>query len=262
MRPGSNAARRRDAISRILLLIWDPIGVARDPQARDEYDGYVGTIEPLIESGADRRHLANHLEKLEKGSMGLSDSDAARRQRTVEALLALSGQTSPGPSSDAVLDALATHRLRTLRTCARRVAELAMSEEVVEWAQRELVEGADGSPLRVLAGLWGTLDAAEVSGLLADVASEQGLKLSEEAPADYTYAACEELLAGRIDTQLLLEEVGALWVATADERLSGLGVLADALWVASHEENVSVVPAELAYAAREQAEAFVARRQS
>ncbi|MDH3727717.1 MAG: hypothetical protein OER77_09310, partial [Myxococcales bacterium] len=59
-----------------------------------------------------------------------------------------------------------------------------------------------------------------------------------------------------------LEEVGALWVATADERLSGLGVLADALWVASHEENVSVVPAELAYAAREQAEAFVARRQS
>ena len=192
--------------------------------------------------------------------MGLPDCDDGRRKRTVEALLALSGQFTLRPALDDVFNAIPTPKLRTLRTCARRIAELAMSEEVVEWAQQELGAGVDGSSLRLLAGLWGTLDAAEVNGLLADVASEQGLELSGDAPAEYTYAASEEFLAGRMDTQLLLEEVGALWVATGDERFSGLGVLADALWVVSHEENATLVPEDLVSDARREAEALLARR--
>jgi hypothetical protein len=34
---------RRD-IRRVLLTVWDPIGVKGAPSAQDEYDGYLGDV--------------------------------------------------------------------------------------------------------------------------------------------------------------------------------------------------------------------------
>ena len=34
----------RSQIRRVLLNVWDPIGVKNEPNAQDEYDGYLGEI--------------------------------------------------------------------------------------------------------------------------------------------------------------------------------------------------------------------------
>ena len=42
------ARRYHDAIRRILLHDWDPIGVAEVVEAQDEYDGYIGKIHGML----------------------------------------------------------------------------------------------------------------------------------------------------------------------------------------------------------------------
>lgn len=61
----------RQAVSEVLHYIWDPIGVAGVPQARDEYDGYVDHICDLLWQGADSSLLANHLVQIADQRMEL-----------------------------------------------------------------------------------------------------------------------------------------------------------------------------------------------
>jgi hypothetical protein len=62
------------AVGEVLHYIWDPIGVAGSPHARDEYDGYVDTVCSLLWDGAQAGVLAEHLERAASEGMGLTGS--------------------------------------------------------------------------------------------------------------------------------------------------------------------------------------------
>jgi hypothetical protein len=75
----------REQIRRILLEHWDPIGIKDEPRAQDEYDGYIGPIFILLESGAAHEQLANHLWKIVQERIQLHPQ-AGATERTVKAL--------------------------------------------------------------------------------------------------------------------------------------------------------------------------------
>jgi len=80
--PEEKALRR--AVGEVLHYVWDPIGVAGVPQARDEYDGYVDHVCTLLWQGAESAVLAEHLVQVADQNMGLSGTEdradlAARR---------------------------------------------------------------------------------------------------------------------------------------------------------------------------------------
>jgi hypothetical protein len=60
----------QEQIREVLLRHWDPIGVSEEPQAQDEYDGYVGGIYRLLASGALPHAVAEHLARVEAEQMG------------------------------------------------------------------------------------------------------------------------------------------------------------------------------------------------
>ena len=68
-------------VGEVLHYIWDPIGVSGVPQARDEYDGYVGPVFTLVHSGAVVSDISVHLQRIASERMGLPGrqerSDAA-----------------------------------------------------------------------------------------------------------------------------------------------------------------------------------------
>jgi hypothetical protein len=72
-----------DAVRRILLEDWDPIGGVPD----DEYDSYIPGILRLLGESCDAHRLAAHLLRLESNSMGLSGADAERCRRVAVRLL-------------------------------------------------------------------------------------------------------------------------------------------------------------------------------
>jgi hypothetical protein len=72
-------------IGEVLHYIWDPIGVSGVPQARDEYDGYVGPVFTLLRAGAKEPEISAHLERIADERMGLP----GRKERSDEAAAAL-----------------------------------------------------------------------------------------------------------------------------------------------------------------------------
>jgi len=68
-------------VGEVLHYVWDPIGVSGVPQARDEYDGYVGAVFTLLRAGADEPTISAHLLGIADERMGLparkEQSDAA-----------------------------------------------------------------------------------------------------------------------------------------------------------------------------------------
>lgn len=79
-RPGPEFAALRRAVSEVLHYVWDPIGVAGAPEARDEYEGYVDGVCGLLWQGADANTLVAHLVGIADVSMGLpgTQDQAAR----------------------------------------------------------------------------------------------------------------------------------------------------------------------------------------
>ena len=65
-----SARRYHERIRAILLKEWDPIGVADVPQARDEYDSYVGQIYAMLIRHEARHALVDHLWQVETVHMG------------------------------------------------------------------------------------------------------------------------------------------------------------------------------------------------
>ena len=65
-------------IRQILLHDWDPVGVQDEPNARDEYDSYVGDVYGLLARGASPKQVAEHLARIEADRMGLPSSVEAR----------------------------------------------------------------------------------------------------------------------------------------------------------------------------------------
>ena len=56
----------------VLHYVWDPIGIAGHPQARDEYDSCVPGVVKLLFSDASTRAIAKHLTQLSTDAMRLS----------------------------------------------------------------------------------------------------------------------------------------------------------------------------------------------
>jgi len=62
------------AIDEVLHYIWDPIGVASCPQARDEYHGYLSEVYTLISDGSNVNAIAHYLTQVTTARMGLSEN--------------------------------------------------------------------------------------------------------------------------------------------------------------------------------------------
>ena len=79
---GRRAREIESQIAAILLHDWDPIGVADVPQARDEYDSYVGGVYRVLASGGSLAEIEAHLRDIEVRMMGLDkathEADVAR----------------------------------------------------------------------------------------------------------------------------------------------------------------------------------------
>jgi hypothetical protein len=73
----------RDSICEVLARDWDPIEVKDTPEARDEYDRYIGDVYRLLSTGEESA-MATHLASVERDAMGFSTS--------AEALLPLAGR--------------------------------------------------------------------------------------------------------------------------------------------------------------------------
>jgi hypothetical protein len=57
----ATSRRIRVQIRHVLLDVWDPIGIKDEPNAQDEYDGYVGPIFALLSGGATDKQLSDRL---------------------------------------------------------------------------------------------------------------------------------------------------------------------------------------------------------
>ncbi|MCU7806179.1 MAG: hypothetical protein KZQ96_23650 [Candidatus Thiodiazotropha sp. (ex Lucinoma borealis)] len=56
----------------VLHYIWDPIGVAGSPYARDEYYGYLPQVFKMIINKDKTETIVNYLVSVEEKTMGLS----------------------------------------------------------------------------------------------------------------------------------------------------------------------------------------------
>jgi len=82
------AKRYQEAVGRILLEEWDPIGIADTPEAADEYGTYAMAVTSLLLRGEPREKLVDYLWTVEIEDMGL-DGDRARIESVVARLLQL-----------------------------------------------------------------------------------------------------------------------------------------------------------------------------
>ena len=73
-------------IRRVLLEVWDPIGVGGVPQAQDEYDGYIERIFALLLEQASDEAILDYLFWAVKGHMGLERAKREDMLSTVQAL--------------------------------------------------------------------------------------------------------------------------------------------------------------------------------
>jgi hypothetical protein len=53
--------RIRSAIRKILLEVWDPIGIRDEPNAQDEYDFYADEVYELLTANAPDKKIARYL---------------------------------------------------------------------------------------------------------------------------------------------------------------------------------------------------------
>ena len=51
----------RCAIRRVFLDVWDPIRISDEPNAQDEYDGYIGRVFELLTTGGSDKEIIEHL---------------------------------------------------------------------------------------------------------------------------------------------------------------------------------------------------------
>ena len=66
-----------EAIRRILLKEWDPIGVCEIKEAQDEYDSYVGAIYKMLITRKSKNEIFDYLWSLETEHMGLTGNRQA-----------------------------------------------------------------------------------------------------------------------------------------------------------------------------------------
>lgn len=82
--------RIRGQIRRVLLDVWDPIGVKDVPTAQDEYDSYLGDIYELLVTPASDTKVAKYLYRVVHDHMSLESADLSDMESTVKALKEIS----------------------------------------------------------------------------------------------------------------------------------------------------------------------------
>ncbi|MFL9946940.1 hypothetical protein PQR68_13240 [Paraburkholderia agricolaris] len=70
----------------VLYYLWDPIGVATSPAARDEYQMYLPTVLTMLQDGLDASPIAVYLDGVVTDRMGL-DGNSEHSKRVAELLL-------------------------------------------------------------------------------------------------------------------------------------------------------------------------------
>jgi hypothetical protein len=73
-------------VDEVLHYLWDPIGVAGAPETRDEYQGYVGPVLAMLQSGASESELSTYLSRVADEDMGLA-SERALADQAASALI-------------------------------------------------------------------------------------------------------------------------------------------------------------------------------
>jgi hypothetical protein len=76
----------RSQIRRVLLDVWDPIGVRDEPNAQDEYDMYIGDIFDLLKRDASDEEIAKYLHWVAHDRMGFDRAQIRQMDETVAAL--------------------------------------------------------------------------------------------------------------------------------------------------------------------------------
>jgi hypothetical protein len=84
-----------EAIHEILLREWDPIGVAGEPGAQDEYDSYIHEIHGILIRHEPRHRLVDHLWWIETEHMGLF-GDRSRTEAVTDRLIRLREEIEAG----------------------------------------------------------------------------------------------------------------------------------------------------------------------
>jgi hypothetical protein len=59
--PKDESREVRCAIRRVFLEVWDPIRIGDEPNAQDEYDGYIGRVFELLVTGGSDKEIIEHL---------------------------------------------------------------------------------------------------------------------------------------------------------------------------------------------------------
>jgi hypothetical protein len=78
--------RIRVLIRHVLLEVWDPIGIKDEPNAQNEYDGYIGKLYDLLVTHADDSQFVDYLHWAVHDRMGLDAASRSDMETTVEAL--------------------------------------------------------------------------------------------------------------------------------------------------------------------------------
>jgi hypothetical protein len=78
--------RIRVQIRHVLLNTWDPIGVKDEPNAQDEYDGYIGRLYELLTSNGSDAELTEYLYWAVHDHMGFDRATRPDMAATVDAL--------------------------------------------------------------------------------------------------------------------------------------------------------------------------------
>jgi len=84
----ATSRRIRVQIRHVLLEVWDPIEIKDEPNAQDEYDGYVGPIFDLLADGATDEQVTDRLLYFVNNRMGLTAA-AGHMLPTIRALRAI-----------------------------------------------------------------------------------------------------------------------------------------------------------------------------
>jgi len=75
-------------VDEVLFYIWDPIGVAKMPAARDEYHSYLPAVFSLLKQNRSLKEVSDYLTKIEREMMGLSgDKKQGEANHAVAVLL-------------------------------------------------------------------------------------------------------------------------------------------------------------------------------
>ncbi|CAE6824571.1 hypothetical protein [Paraburkholderia haematera] len=61
-------------VDEVLYYVWDPIGIAQSPVARDEYQGYLPKVFAMLQEGADASSVAGYLDTVATERMGLQEN--------------------------------------------------------------------------------------------------------------------------------------------------------------------------------------------